>query len=309
MLLINCSDAFLNCYVNVPFGIDFEVTREISETFKWPMVIGNNYHSIPSSLRRCPLLMDTNSSDELDYRRERKPQYNMQLLTTNKISGHNRTESNTPTLIIKKLFEANDESKLNRWMIKWLCPKVGLVTQKVVSDLTTIEKPKCTGIDKNGDTLKFSVIGIPPFRKVDEDVLNIIGSKLGFKLANKPERSWGSQGENGKWTGAIGSVVSGASDIAGCHISITEARFKAIDFILMYDLPISYMARLPLPLSPIWNVLKPFTNLVWYITILMLIPGFIASIFFNLYKDGKRSYHDYGDYILMVWKAQFNQSK
>ncbi len=42
--------------------------------------------------------------------------------------------------------------------------------------------------------------------------------------------------------------------------------------------------------------------------ILMLVPGFIASIVFHMAKGGQQANHDVGNYIFAIWKAQFNQS-
>ena len=68
------------------------------------------------------------------------------------------------------------------------------------------------------------------FKGVFADVLNSLSIQMNFTYTIRSSYEWGSF-VDGKWTGMVGMVQNGISDIAVADLTITEHRSTAVDFL------------------------------------------------------------------------------
>ena len=178
----------------------------------------------------------------------------------------------------------------------------------------------CPGYAK-GASFHVSIIGLPPFlvqrgphkfSGTDIETLNILGEKMGFSITCGRQRSWGNEvGDAGKWSGVIGMVMEGKSQVGTSHIALLLHRYKVIDYILLYPLPASYLTPKPVALSPLWNSFRPFSINVWLailgsILLALWIVGILSrqrkydDIFIIIQSQGKQGLFKWWKYSLPV---------
>ena len=216
--------------------------------------------------------------------------------------------------------------------------KVPIQTTKVVqynSDLWSI-KTKCFKIhnfvnqfedilcppNQKGEVIKASVIGYAPYlmRLPDNkgltgtDILigKIFARRLGFSLINEEANGWGFPANPAftRWTGLIGNVHNGTSHFGTGHIILAttgdvnniDAYFNAVaDMIYLYHMYPRFITTKQERISPLVNVIKPFTMEVW----LSVLISFIASSLFYIFISGSKNKFEHFTTIL---RFQFRES-
>ena len=128
--------------------------------------------------------------------------------------------------------------------------------------------------------IKASAFGVSPYvsRKgskiggIDIFLLNILQDKLEFKVELKWASNWGRKTPNGSWTGTIGDVQKGQSQIGLGHLALASNRFQVIDYThFLYVFKISLMTRRPVIQKPFWKLFEPMDVYSW--------SGFIFTSF------------------------------
>ncbi len=89
-------------------------------------------------------------------------------------------------------------------------------------------------------------------------------------------------------------MIRGEIQFAGSHIALSLQKFEYVDYVLLYSMPVHYLAAFPKPLSQLWNLTKPFTLRVWLLANFTFAVAFILAVVMN--AD-----------VITVWAVQFGQ--
>ena len=221
----------------------------------------------------------------------------------------------SPTLLLSSI-------KSKAFTLHKLCPEFGQslsisLTRNIISwsengSLLKIKnKPGfiCPGFAK-GAAFHVSVVGLSPFlvqkgpntfSGTDVETLKVFGEKMGFSITCSRQRSWGNEiGNSSKWSGVIGMVMEGKSQIGAGNIVLFHQRYKVIDHVLLYPMSANYLTPKPGELSPFWNSFRPFTINVW----LAIIGSLIIALGIAALLSPRQRRHDG---MFMIIRSQGKQ--
>ncbi len=170
--------------------------------------------------------------------------------------------------------------------------------------------------------------GVDDITGADIDIMKILAERLNLKLSFKREKVWGVKSSNGTWSGLLGKVSRGESDIGLGHIVLNSVRYSAVDYVILYDFNIHLFSPKPQPLpryamvntcvhcnliSNLFrylNLAKPFRVTVWVCALIILVVVMVLSpaLFMLYFKDKNSSYQDAGRTALAMFGSQLGES-
>ncbi|XP_041360322.1 glutamate receptor 3-like isoform X2 [Gigantopelta aegis] len=97
------------------------------------------------------------------------------------------------------------------------------------------------------------------------DLIAMIAERAHFEFSIKLADDYGKKHDNGTWTGMIGELVRGKSDIAVSALTITEERERVVDFTKPFmNTGISIMIKKPDKVKPgVFSFMEPLDRYVW----------------------------------------------
>ena len=210
-------------------------------------------------------------------------------IISNKINFNFSSQTPIQTTYVKKF-------STNIWSIEIKCES------KILKVVNKIDEVLCPP-EVEGKTLNVAVIGYAPYlirtsnkdlTGTDIEIVKVLGEKMGFNIDVTEFSDWGGPANKQatKWTGVIGSVQKDVSQIGTGQLfmSVTVDINKkdaywisAVDMIYVYHIDTKFITTKPQKLSPLTNIIKPFTFNMW-ITILI---AFVLSSIFYVVITGK----------------------
>lgn len=103
--------------------------------------------------------------------------------------------------------------------------------------------------------------------------LEMLASYVGFKyqLVIPPDGEWGVEMPNGSWTGIIGMVNKGVTDLGLGYLVMTEERYKAVKFSTPYNIADkTFITNPPKKLTMSTTFIHPFSLEIWFSCLLAL---------------------------------------
>ncbi|GFS74566.1 lig_chan-Glu_bd domain-containing protein [Trichonephila clavipes] len=107
---------------------------------------------------------------------------------------------------------------------------------------------------------------------VEAKLIEILSSKLGFdyKLIIPDDKEWG-KFVDGQWTGMIGMVHRNEADIALGDLTVSDPRFKIVDFVPYTMETSTFVTKIPKAMLKSASFLMPFQWPVWILSIFLFI--------------------------------------
>eukprot|EP00095_Tigriopus_kingsejongensis_P009801 maker-scaffold236_size242448-snap-gene-1.19 protein:Tk09801 transcript:maker-scaffold236_size242448-snap-gene-1.19-mRNA-1 annotation:"PREDICTED: uncharacterized protein LOC101452950" len=116
--------------------------------------------------------------------------------------------------------------------------------------------------------------GLPPFINlgqgsgptgIDIDQMEFLSEALGFQMVLEGKKSWlDVNPQTGEMSGLIPSVANGSCQIGSGHLVMISETHFLVDYVYYsYPLDIKIVAPKPKRLKPYWNVMRPFTPIIW----------------------------------------------
>lgn len=140
---------------------------------------------------------------------------------------------------------------------------------------------------------------------VEMNLLATLEKQYNFRSQLVDEnQSWGIL-INGTWSGSLGDVQSGITQIGLCDISVSEERSTVVDFSrFIYQNELTFITHCPGLIQDVWIIGKPLENSIWFCianTILIL------SCILILMSHSKITF--YGKYILILHQIATRQCR
>ncbi len=138
---------------------------------------------------------------------------------------------------------------------------------------------------------------------------------MNFKLAN----SWISAvtDKNGDYvfdadgnvllTGCVAEVYEGNATFAIAEIILIEEGFAYGDYVFTYNINWRYRTRLPKPIAPMFNLIKPFNYVTWISLFATLVITMVVFVIFMFLSQHEKKWDVFNN-ALNIYKHQLYQS-
>lgn len=126
-----------------------------------------------------------------------------------------------------------------------------------------------------------------------------------FTFVAPESRSYGRRLKDGNWTGLIGSLQRGETDVSFSSFLISTERMEAMDFCYPHYISrFTFATQKPQPLPKLFTIFYPFSNTLWISVIISLLV--FSCIFSAMNAGRKQCVRTFFSTLASVCRQQFN---